>query len=592
MACDNFCCVAKRFDRPFLRLPEQAPLVTPDTNAVSPPLVSPGADVERRLASDSDTGAVACAETATPVVSCAMETDTHPTYPGKPDAEEDSDDSDETETEEAATRVRLAEILNTIACGDGKVRDGVTDGVADEHVDGVDVDTTGRDLGEVNTLDAHKPDVPPENTANSAHNFLSDLAHLSHRRERHCRKMLQHSAAEQIVNAAADALAGSTDKQSQEFALAALLMHNLSIAASLKEPRDDDDRDPDDEARYQNEALEKDGYSKKMLSVVTHGRWPEIVRDVFGQVERLAVAELAKNPFTEHTGEDEPVLCVPVESAYANELSPSDRADAEHKELCRGALGTATAALLALLEPDSARPRLLAMDDGAFVLRVFKTMTSILPKRHGDAALDAVGIMHRVLWLRPDATAEEQNGLAKALVLMEENGDGKAACVRTGEHNVPGSIPGGTEDLDTKEETEKRSSGGESAHDVKSAHDAKSAHDEQVDPDDLWDWNSLDGYLLNPKKGREKFHPFRWHPVFDDERHALAKQTSMQAEQVSINGLIAGLRTHLPDFRVGKCGSGNGAAGGTAVCTQAVHVLRGMYRAFPESRHTVLSLSW
>ena len=536
--CGEFCCVAKQFDQPFLRLGKD-PNVVGDT--ASPVEKAELVDGERRSsASEGRTGDVAVTTTSTPGPD-AMEINLTPT--ADTTSSSGTDDSDETESEEAATRVRLDEILNAIAStsfGDGE-------GNSDE----MDVDSDARgntSSGDTGTIHIHTK-FP-----------LQQLAHLSHRRERHCRMMLQHASAEKIIQAASSALAASSEgsckddqgKYSHDFNLACLLLHNLSIAASVKEPRDDDDRNLDEnKEKYRNERLERDGYSRKMLSVVNHETWEGSVRDVFAAIKRLADLELERNLHTSDKKED--VLCVPVQGendVQSSDMTTSDP-EKEHAELCRGSLGTATGCLLALLEPDSARPKLLAMDDGEFIVDLFKTMTSILPKRHGDASLDAVGVIHRILWLRPDATTAERTRITKALMRMEtsyESSGGMGA--RITDTSVPTTST--TPMISTSQQ--------------------QSPHDEQTDPDDLWDWNASDGYCVN-KKENEKFHPFRWHPEFD--RRVLKVEYEMQAESVSLNGLIAGLRTHLPP--PGQCGAGNGAAGGSVVCTQAVHVLRALF---------------
>ena len=44
---------------------------------------------------------------------------------------------------------------------------------------------------------------------------------------------------------------------------------------------------------------------------------------------------------------------------------------------------------------------------------------------------------------------------------------------------------------------------------------------------------------------------------------------------MSINGLLAALRTHLP--KPGRASDGKGAGGGTLACTQALHVFRSLF---------------
>ena len=622
-ACAEFCCVAKRFDRPFLRLPAAA-VSAPDASAGPP-----GAgDDERRSAADVDARETAAAAAA---VDATAEGAANLAESSDPDG--DADDSDETEAEETATRARLDEILRTISERGASSSD-------------ADAASPPREMEwDEQTAAAHGNGVTSPDSAAFAslpEEFLEPLAHMSHRRERHCRVILQHACADAVIRGAArflrqaaaeeilqiptkeernrapDVVSGDdrepnasqnrTETAKESFCvsrayageLAALLIHNLSIAASAKEPRDDDESYLD-EPDFKHPELEKDGKYDPVMSVVKHARWEGLVRDVFAMCEKLARREREKSPYETScssaavSDREEPRRARPAGQADATDGSLSshaarrdederaaksasalktanetERVDAEkekdeHAVLCRGALGTYTGAFLALLEPDSARPRLLQMDDGAFVLRVFRCMGSILPARHGDAALDAVGVLHRVLWLRPDASTKERRGLMRALVAMEtplrsldpreiERVDESALSAffsSTDSHDSRIAVP---TDSDRRFEPEPTDA------------------DEQCDPDDLWDWRPVDGYCLNSRPG-EPFHPFRWHPKSD--RETLWRDCEAQAERVSVNGVLAGLRTHLPP--PGSAGEGSGAAGGTVACTQAVHALRALF---------------
>jgi hypothetical protein len=86
--------------------------------------------------------------------------------------------------------------------------------------------------------------------------------------------------------------------------LASLLVHNLSVAASSKEPRDEDrfkprddgEDDEEDEDREEagDSAEDDDGAKAPSLSLVNHPTWEGIVRAIFDDVERLVdVREVA-----------------------------------------------------------------------------------------------------------------------------------------------------------------------------------------------------------------------------------------------------------------------------------------------------------
>ena len=67
---------------------------------------------------------------------------------------------------------------------------------------------------------------------------LDRLAHLSHRRERHCRVILQHPAADRVVHHVADILAARDhpDRDASSRELAAILAHNLSCRSRRLNP--------------------------------------------------------------------------------------------------------------------------------------------------------------------------------------------------------------------------------------------------------------------------------------------------------------------------------------------------------------------
>jgi hypothetical protein len=176
-ACAEFCCVAKRFDRPFLRLPAEA-VSAPDTSAVSP-----GAgDEERRSAADFDARETAAAAAA---VDATAEYDANLATSSDPDGDAD-DETDETEAEETATRARLDEILRTISERNASSSDADASQAPREME--WDEETAGGAPGNgVNTS--------PDSAAfySLPEEFLEPLAHMSHRRERHCRVILQHA---------------------------------------------------------------------------------------------------------------------------------------------------------------------------------------------------------------------------------------------------------------------------------------------------------------------------------------------------------------------------------------------------------------
>jgi hypothetical protein len=56
-------------------------------------------------------------------------------------------------------------------------------------------------------------------------------------------------------------------------------------------------------------------------------------------------------------------------------------------------------------------------------------------------------------------------------------------------------------------------------------------------------------------------------------------EAAVDAEEVSINGFIAGLRTHLP--APGRAGGGSGVGGGTAACSQVRPGRSQGFRVYP-----------
>ena len=285
-ACVEFCCVAKRFDRPFLRLPAEA-VPAPDASAGP----SGAGHDERRSAADvdaRDTDAAAAAVDATAGDAAKLAESSV--------LDGDAEDSDETEAEETATRVRLDEILRHIS-------ERLVSSSRDANA--AETDETERDgAGNHATATPHETEMRVDSVDADAEclpvAFLEPLAHMSHRRERHCRVILQHACADAVIRGAAsfarraaaeaprifasgDATEASrSDLRDVAFAgeLAALLIHNLAIAASVKEPRDDDDTYLDEPAE-KHPALAKDGKYDPMTSVVRHARWEGLVRDVF-----------------------------------------------------------------------------------------------------------------------------------------------------------------------------------------------------------------------------------------------------------------------------------------------------------------------
>ena len=153
------------------------------------------------------------------------------------------------------------------------------------------------------------------------------------------------------------------------------------------------------------------------------------------------------------------------------------------------------------------------------MLRVFRCMGSILPARHGDAALDAVGVLHRVLWLRPDAERARAPG---ADARARRDGDpllsldaGEIERVdRPGPRPRPGrpipqsalrrARPGGCVFL--RGATTRRRGGGHAEY------QPESEADEQCDPDDLWDWHPRDCWMVRERAPRRAVPPVQVAP--------------------------------------------------------------------------------
>lgn len=182
--CDGYCCVAKRFDRPF-RLPSGGSRSHAPTGDTSPAasslssssLIRPGSSSAQP--SDSHQRSP-CAEELTEDAPCVDDLE-------RPRTPRDGDEDGESREEDAAARMRLSEILDAVVAE-----------AAVSTSSSTDVFGTAAERGGGGALNAFV----------KAH--LGTLAHLSHRRERHCRVILQHAAADRIVSYIADILAGGT----------------------------------------------------------------------------------------------------------------------------------------------------------------------------------------------------------------------------------------------------------------------------------------------------------------------------------------------------------------------------------------------
>ena len=245
--CAGFCCVGKRFSASPFRLP----VARAGSDGASVPAADdalgvkvPSGEVERRSGLAPSEPASAAPDGA-PVTSAGdASRDPTPRGASAPDNEE------ETEAEEAAARACLTEILDAVAADADASREG------------------GASLRAF--VDAH----------------LDRLAHLSHRRERHCRVILQHPAADRVVHHVADILAARDhpDRDASSRELAEILAHNLSLAAAAREPREEDRHKPKDDDDHDEDANE-DGVKDPMLSLVNHPRWEGMLLDLFRAVK-------------------------------------------------------------------------------------------------------------------------------------------------------------------------------------------------------------------------------------------------------------------------------------------------------------------
>ena len=520
---------------------------------------------------------------------------------------EDDDDSgeEETEEEEAAARSRLIELLDAVPADDGGGgdRDGVGGGA--RHRGSARCDTA--------SLRAFARDTLPQ------------LVHLSHRRERHCRVMLQHRNADALAWRLHDLLlAGSKDSTDEGLVsdpsrcedgsreLASLLVHNLSVAASSKEPRDEDrfktrggavtttttttTTTPPKALRRRRKGADAVARQPPHVGGDPPGalrrrgaarRYPRERRDG-RHAKRPARATRARARADDPAGYDAWVderkrgsndgASVSDFESDADDADDDDAArDApeDHDALCRGRLGTVVGALLAAMEPDSARPRLLAMDGGGFFRHPPRAAAKILPARHGDASLDAVGVMHRLLWIRPDATTTERETLMRALVDIDE---APVDSWRTETEMEMGSS------------TETRVGGAGDGRDGTPS----------CDPRGRWTWSRERGYENAPRRatgdgtgGATRLSRRASIPTRGDNRKGsgrgrrrlddLLDQWDDQWDDL-LDDLLRGAggsrlrqrrprRPSIAPTAADWCrGSGAGAGGGSLACTQAVHV--------------------
>ena len=141
------------------------------------------------------------------------------------------------------------------------------------------------------------------------------LAHLSHRRERHCRVILQHPAADRVVHHVADILAARDHPDRDASSRAAeILAHNLSSQRQgeprgrTPKPKDDDDHDED---------ANEDGVKDPMLSSVhPRGRHARPLRAVKTEIAKAKRAIRDADAVTTRRSE--------AESSDANEDDDDD----------------------------------------------------------------------------------------------------------------------------------------------------------------------------------------------------------------------------------------------------------------------------
>jgi hypothetical protein len=274
-----------------------------------------------------------------------------------------------------------------------------------------------------------------------------------------------------------------------------------------------------------------------------------------------------------------------TKKSEGDENEEEEEEEEEHTLLCRGALGTAMGAMLAIIEPDSARGKVLEMDEGRFHRRVFREMTKILPARHGDAALDAVGVIHRLLWIRPDAGMAERETLMSGLIAISDcDGDGDEGGESRGSDDGGGGeggggegrggagggggggVGGGGEGVGVEGGGEGGGGEGGGGGGGGSGDDDDDGDDDsEFDPDD--DWTLDEGYQFYVDPGKSGSAA--------ESAADSAAASAADAEEVSLNGFMAALRTHLPP--PGRAGDGGGAGGGSVACTQALHILRALF---------------
>ena len=171
--------------------------------------------------------------------------------------------------------------------------------------------------------------------------------------------------------------------------------------------------------------------------------------------------------------------------------------------------------------------------------------------------------MHRLLWIRPDAVTAERETLMASLIAMDSGdggGGGGGGDGGGGGGGCGGSGEGGN--------SERGSSGGGGSGGGGGGVGGN-AGNPALDPED--NWTDDEGYAFYVNKDAAER---RSGESTEESRAAAAAAAVAQtladaaadAEEVSINGFIAGLRTHLP--APGRAGGGTGVGGGTAACSQ------------------------
>ena len=140
-------------------------------------------------------------------------------------------------------------------------------------------------------------------------------------------------------------------------------------------------------------------------------------------------------------------------------------------------------------------------------------MTKILAARHGDAALDAVGIVHRLLWMRPDATRAERDSIAARSVRVD---------IASGQQRA-------SSDDDEANETEASN---------ETSHEPNLSDDENMYDLTICGTGTRRGYVTNDRDDGGPFHPFRRR---ESNLEEIAAESAAEAEEVSINGFIAAI---------------------------------------------------